>query len=183
MAHCIPAPPPLPELTLRACAWWVLARDVLAVACHDAACAVHASPLQTTCSFIAVNPPNDVDPTVPSNEPPYTGSCKVTAVAKCCKQLCKEKHKKHHWHPPPKHKSYGYGYGGYGGHHGGYKQYGYTSGHADAKTQKQKQKQKPLAAPRPPPAPPPPPARKKVQKRKAYMDSEDTIRHRRNVAH
>lgn len=58
---------------------------------HCAACF-----MQTTCSFIAVNSPDG------QNIPSYAGTCTITAVAKCCKQLCRHKHR-----PPKKH--YGYG--------------------------------------------------------------------------
>lgn len=115
--------------------------------------------MQTTCSYIAVNPPNDQDTgpiDVPTPEPPYQNSCTITAVAKCCKQLCKEKlHKRRH--PPPKQKYYSYenrnqyllhgqkprGFIPHGGQDSYYTGTGYKQ---------------------------PPPATKKVQKRKAYIE-------------
>jgi hypothetical protein len=63
--------------------------------------------LQTNCSYIAVNPPDDAGN---SAEPYYRGTCTVTAVAECCKQLCK---KKPHHHHHPKHY---YGDGHHDGH-------------------------------------------------------------------
>jgi hypothetical protein len=108
--------------------------------------------LQTTCSFIAVNPPLDVNGDQDPKLRPYNGSCKITAVAKCCKQACKHK-LKHHQQPH-------HGYGGYGG----YQQY---AGYKNVGTEKKKvKKQKVVSAPVP--------SKKKVQTRKAYMGPADS---------
>jgi hypothetical protein len=53
---------------------------------------------------VAVNPPLDNGFNV---EPYYRGTCNVTAVAECCKQLCKKKP-----HYPKPHYSHGHPYGG-----------------------------------------------------------------------
>lgn len=104
--------------------------------------------LQTTCTYIAVNPPEDSNGELPPVLRPYENSCKVTAVAKCCKQLCKHKLK----HQKP-HDGYG-----------GYKQYaGYKAVGSEKKKAK---KQKVVSAPVP--------AKKKVQTRKAYMGPADS---------
>lgn len=141
--------------------------------------------LQTTCHYIAVNPPVDADgiQSGTAAEPPYAFSCKVTAVAKCCKQLCKPK--KHHPSKPPPKVSYGrdhgyssYGYGGKnkGGKHGKY----YST--PDGKVHFSEVGDRPPRPPRPPPSPPSPPATKPVQKRKAYMQGPDAMaQHRRTV--
>jgi hypothetical protein len=106
------------------------------------------SVLQTTCSFIAVNPPEDSQGDAPPVLRPYEGSCKVTAVAKCCKQLCKHK---------LKHQQQHYGYGGYQ-QYAGYKAVG--------SEKKKVKKQKVVSAPVH--------AKKKVQTRKAYMGPADS---------
>jgi hypothetical protein len=141
--------------------------------------------LQTTCHYIAVNPPIDADgiQSGTAAEPPYKFTCTVKAIAKCCKQLCKPK--KYHHKPPPKvsygrdHKGYS-SYGKKGGKYGKY--YSTPDGKVHFSEVGTGGADRPPRPPRPPPSPPPPPATKPVQKRKAYMQGPDAMaQHRRTV--
>jgi hypothetical protein len=101
--------------------------------------------------------PEAVPPGVPAKEPPYANSCNITAVAKCCKQLCKEKHHHKHRHPPPKPHYYGYENRNQYLLHG-QKPRGFIP-HAGEGSYYKAAEYKP-----------PPPAKKKVQQRKAYIE-------------